>query len=256
MRNRRNAQSRKDSAPKPRRRGFGKRLLRWLGFAALAWILLTALPVLAMRWLHPLGSSFMLQTRLEAMWEGDFRYRTQYDWVDLNHISPNAALAVIASEDQQFPFHFGFDLKSIREAAQHNEHSKRVRGASTITQQVAKNLFLWSGRSYLRKGMETWFAMLIELSWPKQRILEVYLNIAEMGHGVYGVEAASHKFYRHSAARLNRYEAATLAAVLPNPRRLHADNPSRYVASRRDWIVGQMRMLGGNGYLMQLKPQS
>jgi monofunctional biosynthetic peptidoglycan transglycosylase len=234
-----------------RRRG----LLQWLGIVVLMWVALTFTPVAVLRWVDPSSSAFMLIARLQAMWAGDFRYRNHYQWVDFERISPNAGLAVIAAEDQQFAFHYGFDLKSIREAAQRNEHSKRVRGASTISQQVAKNLFLWSGRSYVRKGIEAWFTMLIELMWPKQRILEVYLNIAEMGRGVYGIEAASQKFFRKRATKLTRYEAATLAAVLPNPSLLRANRPSRYVAARRDWIIGQMRLLGGNNYLTQLEPR-
>jgi monofunctional biosynthetic peptidoglycan transglycosylase len=133
-----------------------------------------------------------------------------------------------------------------------NAKRKRPRGASTITQQVAKNLFLWNGASYVRKGLEAWFTVLLEACWPKERILEVYLNVAEFGRGVYGVEAASRRFFRKSAASLSPYEAATLAAVLPNPRRLRADRPSRYVAERRDWIVSQMRGLGGRAYLRRM----
>ena len=232
-----------------RRRG----LLQWLGVAVVMWVVLTMTPVVLLRWVDPFSSAFMLSARLEAMFAGDFRYRNRYQWVDFERISPNAGLAVIAAEDQQFAFHYGFDLKSIREAAEHNERSKRVRGASTISQQLAKNLFLWSGKSYVRKGIEAWFTMLIELMWPKQRILEIYLNIAEFGRGVYGVEAASKKFYRHSAARLSRREAAALAAVLPNPARLLANKPSRYVVSRREWIVSQMRALGGPRYMKQIE---
>jgi monofunctional glycosyltransferase len=159
---------------------------------------------------------------------------------------------VIAAEDQLFPFHAGFDFRSIREAIRSNERSRRVRGASTISQQVAKNLFLWSGRSYLRKGLEAWFTVLIERLWPKERILEIYLNVAEFGRATYGIEAAAQRFYRKSAARLSRRESATLAAVLPNPRVLRADRPSRYVLQRRDRIVAQMRQLGGPRYLQQL----
>lgn len=217
--------------------------LRWLAIAVLMWIVLTAIPVALMRWMNPFSSAFMLSARFEAIRAGNFAYRNRYEWVDLERISPNAGLAVIAAEDQQFASHHGFDLQSIRAASKHNERSKRVRGASTISQQVAKNLFLWSGKSYLRKGLEAWLTALIEALWPKQRILEVYLNIAEMGRGVYGVEAASQKFFHKSAAQLSRHEAATLAAVLPNPDRLRANAPSRYVAARRDWIVNQMRHL-------------
>jgi len=178
--------------------------------------------------------------------------------VDLEQISPHAAVAVIASEDQLFPFHAGFDFKSIREAVRHNEaqaNRKRphIRGASTISQQVSKNLFLWSGGGYLRKGLEAYFTLLIELTWPKERILEVYLNVAEFGEGIYGVEAAAQRFWHKPAARLDRWEAATLAAVLPNPIRFRANAPSPYIQLRRDQILGQMRGLGGASYLNELE---
>jgi monofunctional glycosyltransferase len=232
-----------------------RRLFKWLGIAVLAWLVLTAVPVLLMRWWHPFSSAFMLNSSIVHAGEKD--YSTRYAWVGLEDISPNAALAVIASEDQQFPFHAGFDLKSIREAVRQNQHRKRPRGASTISQQVAKNLFLWNGGGYVRKGLEAWFTVLIELMWPKERILEVYLNVAQFGRGVFGVEAASRTFYRKPASKLTRAEAATLAAVLPNPIRLRADRPSSYVISRRDWIMGQMRGLGGREYLEQIEsPQA
>jgi monofunctional biosynthetic peptidoglycan transglycosylase len=229
-------------------------LVKGVALLALAFVALTVLPILVMRWVHPFSSAFMVSGKLNALATHETAYQTRYEWVDLEDISPHAALAVIASEDQQFPFHAGFDLKSIREAVRENAHRKRPRGASTISQQVAKNLFLWNGASYLRKGIEVWLTVLIEALWPKERILEVYLNISQFGHGVYGVEAASEKFYRKHAARLTRAEAATLAAVLPNPIRLHADRPSAYVASRRDWILGQMRGLGGSQYLEEVTP--
>jgi monofunctional biosynthetic peptidoglycan transglycosylase len=224
--------------------------------AVLAALVVTALPVLALRWWNPFSSAFMLHASMKAAAAHDAAYQTHYRWVDLERISPHVALAVIASEDQQFPFHAGFDLKSIREAVRENAHRKRPRGASTITQQVAKNLFLWNGASYVRKGMEAWLTVLIEAMWPKERILEVYLNIAEFGRGVYGVEAASRRYYHKPAAKLTQAEAATLAAVLPNPLRMHADRPSAYVASRRDWILGQMRGLGGPAYLEEVRPKA
>ncbi len=226
--------------------------LRWAAIGALAFVLLSAAVVLALRWVDPWTSAFMLGDRREALLAGNFGYANRYEWVDLEAISPHAALAVIAAEDQLFPFHAGFDFESIREAVRHNAKGRKVRGASTITQQVAKNLFLWSGRSYLRKGLEAWFTVLIELMWPKERILEVYLNVAEFGRAVYGVEAAARQYFRKPAARLTRREAATLAAVLPNPKVMRADRPSRYVARRRDHILGQMRALGGPAYLRQL----
>ena len=235
-----------------------RRLVRWTVIGLVAAFLITALPVVAMRWVDPWYSAFMLDASLDASRDGKKKYRTDYRWVDLERISPHAAVAVIAAEDQFFPFHTGFDFKSIREAIRHNEKQAsrrrpRIRGASTITQQVAKNLFLWSGRGYVRKGLEAYFTLLIEISWPKERILEVYLNIAQFGDGIYGVEAAAQRFYRKPAARLNREEAAVLAAVLPNPITFKVQAPSAYVFKRRDWILAQMRGLGGPSYLRELE---
>ncbi|MFM2109925.1 MAG: hypothetical protein RLZZ372_849 [Pseudomonadota bacterium] len=208
--------------------------------------------VLLLRWVPPPTSAFMLAARVSAMAGGDFAYSNAYDWEPLERISPHAAMAAIAAEDQLFPFHAGFDFESIRKAVQHNAKSKRKRGASTISQQVAKNLFLWSGRSWVRKGLEVWFTVLIEAVWPKERILEVYLNVAEFGRGTWGVQAAARNFFGKDAARLTRREAATLAAVLPNPQRLRVDRPSPYVQRRRDAIMAQMRALGGPSFLRQL----
>jgi monofunctional biosynthetic peptidoglycan transglycosylase len=210
----------------------------------------SVLAVLLLRWMAPWSSAAML----EASWESDDpSYQTHYQWVDLPHISKEAAIAVMASEDQAFPYHKGFDVVAIRDAVQASERGKRLRGASTISQQVAKNLFLWSGRSLVRKGLEAYFTVLIEAMWPKERILEVYLNIIELGPGVYGVEAASQRFYHEPAAGLSAEDAALLAAVLPNPRKLHAEHPSAYVLSRRDQILEQMRDLGGTAYLQALQ---
>ena len=236
----------------------GRRLTRWALIGLAVAFLVTALPVLAMRWMDPWYSAFMLDAALEASQAGKTNYQTDYRWVDLEQISPHAAVAVIAAEDQFFPFHTGFDFKSIREAVRFNEAQAgkkrpRVRGASTISQQVAKNLFLWPGRSYLRKGFEVYFTLLIELTWPKERIIEVYLNVAQFGDGIYGVEAAAQRFYRMPAARLGRYESAMLAAVLPNPITFKVNAPSDYVYRRRDWILAQMRGLGGARYLNELE---
>jgi len=232
------------------------RLLKWIFFAVIALVGVTAGLVLALRWVDPVTSAFMLSARADASAAKDTTYRTDYRWEPLERISPHVALAVIASEDQLFPFHDGFDLKSIREAVQASERGKRLRGASTISQQVAKNLFLWSGHSFLRKGLEAWFTVLIESLWPKERTLEVYLNIAQFGKGIYGVEAASQRFWHHPAARLSSSEGALLAAVLPNPMRLHADTQSAYVLSRQDWILGQMRGLGGSSYLQAVEREA
>lgn len=224
-------------------------LIRRLALALCVLVLASSVPVLLLRWWNPPTSAFMLEARLGAALAHERGYRTRYEWVDLEHISPHAALAVIASEDQQFPFHAGFDFRSIREAVRASERGKRLRGASTLTQQVARNLFLWSGRSFVRKALEAWFTVLIERCWSKERILEIYLNIVEFGRGIYGVQAASRAYFREPASRLSQGEAALLAAVLPSPRRLHVDRPSRYVLARRDWIIGQMHQLGGSAYL-------
>jgi len=223
-------------------------LFKWLAFTVLAWVLVTSVAVLLLRWVHPITSAFMLEARAHAATERNSAYRTHFEWVNLEQISSNAAVAVIASEDQQFPFHAGFDFKSIRESVRASERGKKLRGASTISQQVAKNLFLWPG-GFVRKALEAYFTVLIEALWPKERILEIYLNIAEFGEGVYGVEAAARHFFHKTAARLTSGEAALLAAVLPNPIRLRVDRPSAYVLARRDWILGQMRDLGGASYL-------
>ncbi|HEV7432001.1 MAG TPA: monofunctional biosynthetic peptidoglycan transglycosylase [Steroidobacteraceae bacterium] len=235
-----------------RRVGLLRRIVRGLGWLLLGTFACALLLVLALRWIDPPTSAFMLGTRLAALATGDHGYSTHYRWVNLEHISPQAALAVIAAEDQQFPFHAGFDFKSIREAVRHNADGHHVHGASTISQQVAKNLFLWSGQSYFRKALEAGLTVLIERCWPKERILEVYLNIAEFGRGIYGVQAAAQHFFREDARRLDRADSALLAAVLPNPRRYRVEAPSRFVLTRRDWIAQQMAGLGGTAYLNRL----
>jgi monofunctional biosynthetic peptidoglycan transglycosylase len=212
----------------------------------------SVLLVLLLRWVDPPFSAFMAESRIVAWAQRDSRYTWSHHWVDLNRISPNMALAVIASEDQKFPAHWGFDVAAIEKAYQLNQHSHKVRGASTISQQVAKNLFLWSGRSYFRKGLEAYFTVLIEAFWPKRRILEVYLNIAEFGLGTYGAEAAAQRFYHESAVRLTRSEAALLAAVLPNPEHYSAAAPSAYLQRRREQILAQMQALGGPEMLQEI----
>jgi monofunctional biosynthetic peptidoglycan transglycosylase len=229
-----------------------RRWLQRLVLLILGLILLVVGLAISMRWLNPPTSAFMIDARISALFAAEWNYRTHYQWVDLEDISPQAAIAVIASEDQLFPFHTGFDFKSIREAVRNNAKGRRVRGASTISQQVAKNLFLWPGGGYFRKGLEAALTLLIEVTWPKERILEVYLNIAQFGHGIYGVEAAAQTFYGRPAHRLNREQSAMLAAVLPNPQRFHVTAPTNYVLSRRGWILTQMAGLGGVHYLDEL----
>ena len=220
-----------------------------------AWVVLSVLVVLALRWLPPPTSAFMVQRQAQAWWAGDRSFRLRHDWRPWDEVSPDLRIAVVASEDQKFPQHNGFDWDAIDAAMEHNKESRRVRGASTISQQTAKNLFLWPGRSWVRKGLEAWFTVLMETLWPKRRILEVYLNVAEFGDGVYGAEAASRTFFKKPASRLSRREAALLAAVLPSPRKLHADRPSRYVLGAAAWIERQAQQLGGPAYLAELEPK-
>ncbi|MEB5697428.1 monofunctional biosynthetic peptidoglycan transglycosylase [Klebsiella aerogenes] len=199
-------------------------------------------------------SAVMLERQVSAWFSGDFHYVAHSDWVGNDEISPWMGLAVIAAEDQKFPDHWGFDVPAIEKALAHNErHENRIRGASTLSQQTAKNLFLWDGRSWLRKGLEVGLTVGIETVWSKKRILTVYLNIAEFGDGIFGVEAAARRYFHKPASRLTPAEAALLAAVLPNPIRFRADAPSGYVRSRQAWILRQMRQLGGEGFMQANK---
>ena len=199
-------------------------------------------------------SAVMLERQVSAWFSGDFHYVAHSDWVGMDEISPWMGLAVIAAEDQKFPDHWGFDVPAIEKALAHNERNEnRIRGASTLSQQTAKNLFLWDGRSWLRKGLEVGLTVGIETVWSKKRILTVYLNIAEFGEGIFGVEAAAQRYFHKPASRLTPAEAALLAAVLPNPIRFRADAPSGYVRSRQAWILRQMRQLGGEGFMQANK---
>jgi len=219
----------------------GRRLARALTRAAAAAVLLTVFLVLPLRWLPPATSSFMLQNRLgQDRSPGVVEYR----WMPRGAISRAAARAVIAAEDQNFFAHAGFDTAAIRSAWRDGERGRKLRGASTISQQVAKNLWLWPGRNWLRKGLEAWFTLWVEMLWPKERILEVHLNIAQFGPDVFGVEAAARRYFRKPARAIMPAEAARLAAVLPNPRRLLASPASPYVLGRQRWIEGQARNLG------------
>ncbi|HET9835427.1 MAG TPA: monofunctional biosynthetic peptidoglycan transglycosylase [Rhodanobacteraceae bacterium] len=231
-----------------------KRIARRCLYVLLALFLLTWLPVLLLRFLPPPTSAFMVERSIGAAVRGDHDFRLRHHWVPWSRIAPVAPLAMVASEDQKFPFHHGFDLESIHDAIDDADRGERLRGASTISQQTAKNLFLWNGRSFVRKGIEAYFTVLIEATWPKRRILEVYANIAEFGNGIYGVEAASQAFFGEHASQLSAHQAALLAAVLPDPRRLHADRPSPYVQRRATWIERQMAQLGGVSYVLEPNP--
>jgi monofunctional biosynthetic peptidoglycan transglycosylase len=198
-----------------------------------------ALPIAVLRFVPPLGSALMVQRWFEARAAGR-TFRLRYDWVPASEIAPSLRAAVIASEDQRFFEHGGFDWKAMRSAVGEWRDGDKLRGASTISQQVAKNLFLWPGRSFLRKGVEAWLTLWIELLWPKQRILEVYLNVAELGDGVFGAEAAARRYFGRSAARLGAHESALLAAMLPSPRRSNPAHPSPFLRERQHWILRQI----------------
>ncbi|MDT8410685.1 MAG: monofunctional biosynthetic peptidoglycan transglycosylase [Wenzhouxiangellaceae bacterium] len=211
---------------------------KWLFRLTLAVVLLTALLVLPLRWADPPTTAFML---------GDWLAReksVEYQPVSPERISPHLALAVIASEDQNFPNHWGFDRREIRRAVEDYRQGGRLRGASTITQQLAKNLYLWPGQSWLRKGVESWFTVWLELCLPKRRILDIYLNIVELDDGVYGAEAGARHYFDRSAMDLTRAQAALLAAVLPAPKRYNAAAPDAYLLERQQWILAQMQNLG------------
>jgi len=227
-----------------------RRLRRWALWFSLFALLLSFLSVLLLRFFDPPTSAFMLERRHEAHSSGAEPFRVDYRWQPLQRISPQLMIAVVASEDQKFPIHHGFDVDAIEDAMNSHAEGGRLRGASTISQQVAKNLFLWPGRSFVRKGLEAWFTVLIEATWPKRRILEVYLNVAEFGDGIYGAEAASQRLFHKSALALTPAEAALLAAVLPAPRKYRADQPGPYLRERQAWILRQMRQLGGPGYVL------
>jgi monofunctional biosynthetic peptidoglycan transglycosylase len=229
--------------------------MKYVKITLVVFLLLTVVPILVLRWVDPPTSAFMLQKKIKAWWNDQETFKIRYRWVNWEKISAHAGLAVVAAEDQKFPFHWGFDHQAITDAWQERIAGTRIRGASTISQQVAKNLFLWPGKSFIRKGMEAYFTLLIELMWPKQRILEIYLNIAEFGNGIYGVGAASKIYFNKVPSRLKRRECALMAAVLPNPNRLHLKRPSSYVLSRSEWILQEMTRLNstdGKPYLSDL----
>jgi monofunctional biosynthetic peptidoglycan transglycosylase len=235
--------------PRAVRRRWSSRLARWLLLAASAWVIGSVLLVLLLRFVHPPLSAVMIEDWVAAKAGSDRDFVLRQRWTPWERVSAALPISLVAAEDQRFPDHHGFDFEAIQRALAEADDGERLRGASTISQQVAKNLFLWSGRSFVRKGLEAYFTVLIETLWPKRRILEVYLNIAEFGHGIYGVAAASEQFFRTTPDRLDARQSALLAAVLPNPRRFHVDRPTPYVLRRAAWIQRQAAQLGGAGYL-------
>ena len=225
-----------------------KWILKGLGCLVACSILL----VLLMRWVNPQTSSFMMQRSVTAWWQGEENFELYYRWTDAEEISPHIKMAAIASEDQAFASHWGIDLSSINKALEEYNRGEDLRGASTITQQTAKNLFLWPGQSYLRKGIEAYLAVLIELLWPKDRILEVYLNIAEFGDGFYGVQAAAAQYFSTTPAQLSKAQSALMVTALPAPKRYNLARPSGYMIERQNWVLQYMDLLGNSYYLKKL----
>jgi monofunctional biosynthetic peptidoglycan transglycosylase len=220
-----------------------KKILRWVKKAMLWFFAISILLVVVFKWVPIPYTPLMVIRALENKWEGKDAVLS-HDWVPLEEISPNLQKAVIASEDGNFLNHHGFDFQAMQKAFKNNQKGKRIKGGSTISQQTAKNVFLWQGRSYIRKGLEAYFTVLIELIWGKERIMEVYLNSIEMGKGVYGAEEAAKHWYRKSAVNLTKREAAGIAAILPNPLKYKATNSSSYIERRKDKILRNMRHVG------------
>ena len=225
--------------------GWVPRIWRWTKRILLFLFCFQLFYILLLKWVNPP----ITLTQIGSLFRGEGLHR---DYVGMSSISPYAKLAVISSEDQLFPDHDGFDFKSIEKAMKHNQKSKSLHGASTISQQVAKNVFLWQGRSFLRKGLEVYFTFMIELIWGKKRILEMYLNVSEMGKGVYGIQSASEHSFHKPAKNLSRAEAAMIAASLPNPKVFTVKPLSRHVAERYPWILGQMAHLQDDDEIQKL----
>lgn len=219
------------------------RIFSWIKKALLWFFGLSILSVIVFKWVPVPFTPLMITRAIEQKMDGK-EMTCSHDWVPLEEISPNLQKAVIASEDGNFLKHSGFDFKAMQKAFKNNNKGRRLKGGSTISQQTAKNVFLWQGRSYLRKGLEAYFTFLIEIIWGKERIMEVYLNSIEMGDGVYGAEAAAQHWYQTSAENLSPMQAAGIAAILPNPRKFKASNSSAYTQKRKNKIVRVMKHVG------------
>ncbi len=239
---------RRRRARRKKRRSLRRRVVTALLITVLGFLGLTASVVLGLRWLNPPSSSFIVQRAIQSYREGVGQTGVLHRWTSWTDVPTHVCLAVVAAEDQRFPAHHGFDFDALRQALDDHGRGGRLRGASTISQQLAKNLFLWRGRSWIRKGFEAYFTVLMEGLWTKERILEVYLNSVQFGDRVFGVEAAAGHYFGKPVSALTPTEAALLAAVLPNPVKFRVDSPSAYLLERVDWIGRQMRALG-NGYL-------
>jgi monofunctional biosynthetic peptidoglycan transglycosylase len=224
-----------------------KTILKYFKRVVFTFLIGSVLGVVWYRFFPVWVTPYLIGEKIRAVTGSKERPALQKKWTPIERIADQMAIAVIASEDQNFLNHYGFDFGELKKVM--DSEKKRKRGASTITQQVAKNVFLWHGRSYFRKGLEAWFTILIEVLWPKERILEVYLNVAETGDMCFGVEAAAQRYFKVSSSQLNRSQAARIAAILPNPKVYKADNPGPYVQKRAAWIERQMRNLGGASHV-------
>jgi len=224
-------------------KGIVSKLWRWTIMAAGGFFIVTIGLVVILRFVPTPVTPLMLIRCGEQLADGR-SLRLYKDWVSIKNISPNMVQAAVAAEDSRFAEHFGFDFEAIRKAMRYNQRNRKTRGASTITQQTAKNVFLWPSRSYIRKGLEVYFTFLIEILWTKERTMEMYLNIVELGDGVYGVEAAAQKYYHKPAAKLTRAEAAMLAAILPRPLKRYPNRPTGFLQNRQARILRLMYKLG------------
>ena len=230
---------------------FGK-VLRKISFTVFILLAVSILLVLSLRWVNPPASALMIEQHISALLTGK-DYSSQRPWTPWPTLPDNLKMAVIAAEDQQFAYHHGFDIAAIRAALAYNNNSDSIRGASTISQQVAKNTFLWSSRSWPRKALEAWFTLWMEVFWSKERILEVYLNSAEWGPGIFGAQAAAHYYFNTNAANLSNQQAYLLAAILPSPLQRSASQPSAATVQRTNWIARQVRQLGASHYLNEMQ---
>lgn len=228
---------------------FKRFIIRCILLTMLAGVVFSLLIVVPFRWLNPPFTMVMADRWLS---NGEQQFYLHQQWLDWDQIPKQAALAVVTSEDQRFPLHQGFDFDAIMTAIKQAGNGRELRGASTISQQVAKNMYLWTGRSWLRKGLEVWFTFLIELTWGKQRILEVYLNIAEWGHGVFGLEAASLYHFGKPVSQLSPIQSALLASALPSPLKYNPARPAQHLVDRARWNLEQQKKLGGTAWLAPL----
>lgn len=227
------------------------KIIRWIGRVILKvtlWFFGISIGLVILYRFVPVPVTPLMVIRLaEQAFDSKKEMRLYKDWVSIEKMSRHAPQAVVAAEDQKFMDHRGFDFEAMEKAWENNKKGNRIKGASTITQQTVKNVFLWPSRSYVRKGLEAYFTVLVELLWSKERILEVYLNVIEMGEGVYGIEAAAQTYFNKSASKLSQSQAALIAAVLPNPRRWSPARPTGYIRGRQAWIMRQMNNLAPLG---------